>query len=273
MKLRMYWLIWMMNLGCTDYQFKNIGQGNEEGDFEESATDSLGDSTESENQEPTSSTEEEPITEEECTDVFVGFDIEEVSTLQDAVSYSVANWTHDAVMLNFDDSQLIQGQTWRVSAVEILVLISDAHYNYFADGQEIHIIVFDAANPNSIQPWTMTKQIVRSDHIWNDYTLPQDAWHAGLYGEFSQKGTWVRFDTTDVIPESGMNSKDFIVGVMWEPPGMVKVGYSNFNQDCERNWSDYGSGWELNSENPEYFGCSWPMLRVEIETKVTGDCD
>ena len=43
---------------------------------------------------------------------------------------------------------------------------------------------------------------------------------------------------------------------------MVKVGYSNFNQDCEQNWSDYGSGWELNSENPEYFGCSWPMLRV-----------
>ena len=61
--------------------------------------------------------------------------------------------------------------------------------------------------------------------------------------------------------------------VMWEPPGMVKVGYSNFNQDCELNWSNYGSGWVLNSENPVFFGCSWPMMRVEVEVVTPGDCD
>ena len=239
-------------------------------------SDTTGNTTESnpnETQECTIPSEQEDPTEEDCTDAFIAFDIEEVSTLQDAVSYSVANWTHDAVVLHFDDTQLTSEQTWRVSAVEILVLISEAHFNYFTDGQEISIIVFDTDNPNTSQPWIMTKEIVRSEHNWIDYILPQDAWHAGLYGEFSQKGMWLRFDTTTLIPISGMGSNNFIVGVMWPPPGMVKVGYSNFNQDCEKNWSDYGSGWELNSENPEYFGCSWPMLRVEIETRSSGDCD
>jgi hypothetical protein len=274
MKYRFSWFIFFM--GCTDYQFKNIGQGNEQGDRDSSTTDTESNTTE--NQESTPNSEEDPIneepnTEDSCTEGFVLFDIEEVSTLQDAVSYSVANWTHDAVLLNFDDTQLEPEQTWRVSAVEILVLISEAHFEYFTDGQEINIIVFDASNPTMSQPWTMTKQIVRSEHNWIDYTLPQDAWHASLYGEFAQKGVWLRFDTTTVIPESGMTSGNFIVGVMWNPPGMVKVGYSNFNQDCERNWSDYGSGWELNSLNPEYFGCSWPMLHVEIETRMPGDCD
>ena len=70
-----------------------------------------------------------------------------------------------------------------------------------------------------------------------------------------------------------MTSNEFIAGVMWEPPGMVKVGYSNFNQDCEKNWTNYGSGWGLNSENPDFFGCSWPMLRVEIEITSPGDCE
>ena len=119
----------------------------------------------------------------------------------------------------------------------------------------------------------MTQAIVRSDHSWSDYTLPGDASFAGLYGEFQQKGAWVRFDTSTVIPSSGMESTSFMAGVMWEPPGMVKLGYSNFNQDCERNWTNYGQGWGLNSENPGFYGCSWPMMRIEVEVLTPGDCD
>ena len=26
-------------------------------------------------------------------------------------------------------------------------------------------------------------------------------------------------------------------------------------------------------ENPDFFGCSWPMMRIEIEVITTGDCE
>ena len=261
---------------CSDYDIKNVDEtangGDDTGTIGES--DGEGSSNGSEDTGATDTpTDEPPEDEDDCAEATVAFDIEEVSTLQDAVSYSVAGWSQDAVVLNFDNSGLTADQTWRVSAVEVLVLISDAHFPNFSDGQEIHIQVFDADNPNAATPWTMTKSIVRSEHQWTSYTLPNDAWFAGTYGELQQKGTWVRFDTRTVIPSSGMTSPSFLTGVMWQPPGMVKVGYSNFNQDCGVNWTNYGSGWELNGENPDYFGCSWPMMRVEVEVVTPGDCE
>ena len=262
---------------CTDYDFKNLEETPVGGDDSDTPAESNGETsseeTEEETDDPEDPNNESPDDDEDCTESYVTFDIDEVSTLQDAVSYSVATWSQDALVMNFDDSNLASDQTWRVSAVEILVLISDAHFPNFTDGQEIHIQVFDSNNPNSGTVWTMAQPIIRSEHSWSDYTLPYDAWYAGTYGEFQQKGTWVRFDTTTVIPISGMTSTEFIAGVMWEPPGMVKLGYSNFNQDCERNWSNYGGGWVLNSLNPEFFGCSWPMMRIEVEVVTPGDCE
>ena len=263
-------------IGCSDYDIKNFDDTTNGGDDTESSGESNGEGDSNSTEDsgtPEVPNDEPPEDEDDCAEAEVAFDIDEVSTLQDAVSYSVAGWSQDAVVLTFDDSSLTPDQTWRVSAVEILVLISDAHFPNFTDGQEIHIQVFDANNPNSVTPWTMSKSIVRSEHSWDSYTLPNDAWYAGTYGEFQQKGTWVRFDTRTVIPSSGMTSPSFLTGVMWEPPGMVKVGYSNFNQSCEVNWSNYGSGWELNSENPVFFGCSWPMMRVEVEVVTPGDCE
>ena len=140
-------------MGCTDYQFKNIGQGNEEGTNQESI-DSDGSTTSQsdEETEETSSPQQDPIEEDSCSDAFVLFDIEEVSTLQDAVSYSVANWTHDAVVLHFDDTQLTSEQIWRVSSVEILLLISEAHFEYFEDGQELVSSFLTPTIPNLVQP-------------------------------------------------------------------------------------------------------------------------
>ncbi|MGC6510379.1 MAG: hypothetical protein ACON4U_18315 [Myxococcota bacterium] len=261
-------------VGCSDYDIKTVDETVNSGDEPESGVESSGDGDSNEPQDtgnPEVPNEEPP--EDDCAEAEVAFDIEELSILQDAVSYSVAGWSQDAIVLNFDSSSLTPDQTWRVSAVEILVLISEAHFPNFTDGQDIHIQVFDSDHPNLAMPWTMSKSIVRSEHSWSSYTLPNDAWYAGTYGEFQQKGTWVRFDTRATVPSSGMTSSTFIVGVMWEPPGMVKVGYSNFNQDCELNWSNYGSGWVLNSENPVFFGCSWPMMRVEVEVVTPGDCD
>lgn len=264
-------------VSCTDYELKNVEENTQGAQENDPGTDSNGESGSCTTEE--TDTAEEPNNEpseeeeEECSESYITFDIEDVSTLQDAVSYSVAGWSQDAVVLSFDDSALGPNQTWRVSAVEVLVLISQAHFPNFTDGQEIHIQVFDANSPNTNTFWTMTKEIIRSEHNWNSYTLPNDAWYAGTYAEYQQKGAWVRFETRTVIPSTGMSSSLFMAGVLWEPPGMVKVGYSNFNQDCEKNWSNYGSGWGLNSENPDFFGCSWPMMRIEIEVITVGDCE
>jgi len=264
----------LLSFGCTDYELKNVADGPIGGGVDETPTDTTGEGQSGDSEEdPDTAGDPNNETDDDCIETYVTFDIEEVSTLQDAVSYSVANWTQDAVVLNFDDSSLLPDQTWRVSAVEILVLIADAHYPHFVDGQEINVQVFDSINPNSGTMWTVNQAIVRSEHTWSDYTLPSDASFAGTYGEFQQKGAWVRFDTSAVIPGSGMTSPTFVAGVMWEAPGMVKLGYSNFNQDCQRNWTNYGNGWVLNSERPEFFGCSWPMMRIEVEVLTPGDCD
>ena len=60
----------------------------------------------------------------------------------------------------------------------------------------------------------MTKEIVRSEYNWSNYTLPQDACMLGCMVN-AQKGTWLRFDTTNLIPEKWNEFNDFIVGVMW----------------------------------------------------------
>ena len=109
MKITKYFCLFLV--GCTDYKLSNVNT-------------------------PSSGEEEE-----DCTESYINFDIEEVSTLQDAVSYSVSGWNQDAVVLQFDDSNLQQDQTWRVSAVEILVMIAADHYPMFVDGQEINVQV------------------------------------------------------------------------------------------------------------------------------------
>lgn len=266
-------LLLLLLLGCTDYDLKNIqNPGMNAEDDTALGANSNGTTADSGS---SSDDSDDPNNEDDddCVEDFTAFDIEEVSTLQDAVSYAVAGWKSDAVVLSWDDSVLEPEQTWRVSAVDILVLIPTASFGTFQDGQDINIQVFDSNNPTNGSEWSMTQQVVRSELTWSDYTLPYDAYYAGPFLEFAQKGAWFRFDLRDVIPETGMSSSEFIAGVWWNPPGGVKVGYSNFNQDCSKNWSDYGSGWTLNSENTLFYGCSWPMMRVQLEITTPGDCE
>ena len=149
-------------VSCTDYELKNVNENTEEGEGTETTPETNGEdpSCEEEGEEeeegPNNEDPEEEEDEEECSETFINFDIEEVSTLQDAVSYSVAGWSQDAVALNFDDANLGPNQTWRVSAMEILVLISEAHFPHFVDGQEIHIQEYDSSNPNTGNSWTMS---------------------------------------------------------------------------------------------------------------------
>ena len=302
MKINKTSICLILAFGCTDYEIKNIETTTEQEEDVEEGLQPVGGSNgnnsqqppqEEPNQEPAETPQEppqeepptdtateeeieeeieEPIVEEEdCTEEFVGFDIEQVSTLQDAVEHSDAHWSHDAVVIHFDDTVLYPNQTWRVSAVEILVLIPDSEFATFVDGQLIHIMVIDANDPQYTTPWTFTLPVVRSQLTWSDYVLPSDAYYSGPLGQFNHKGAWLRFDTTSTIPVSGMTSSDFIVATFWEPYSAVQVGYSNFNQDCSKNWTIYGSNWDLNSQNTNYNACSWPMFRVEFETKMEGD--
>ena len=76
----------LLVVGCSDYELKSVNPNNIGQDSGETELDTG-------SQLPT---EEE----NDCTEVVSGFDIEEVSTLQDAVRGDRVHWNRDAVSLN-----------------------------------------------------------------------------------------------------------------------------------------------------------------------------
>ena len=98
----MHKFLLILLVGCTDYDFKNVEDSPIGGDESETPTESNGEGDGEESEEDTD-TPDDPIDETEdddCIETYVNFDIDEVSTLQDAVSYSVANWSQDAACLS-----------------------------------------------------------------------------------------------------------------------------------------------------------------------------
>ncbi len=194
-----------------------------------------------------------------------GFDITEASELQDAQGY----WgMHDAVILDFDDSGISADANWRARSVEIMPMIGVSEFDWFADGQQISVEIWDADNPLGT-PWTVTQTFHKDEHEWEAVTLsdPTTAW------EPNQMMTWWRFGFEDVIPTSGMTDGRYLVSVVWESDALPTLGYSNFNRDCGLNWTDYadGLGWKLNESG---MGCSWPMLRVNMEVlEEAAECE
>jgi len=209
----------------------------------------------------------------ECTEELNAFDIEDVSTLQDAMSKSIGNCLRDAVIIDFGGQGLASDVTWRVSAVEILIMIPEDKVPMFQDGELMRVEVFDSDDPTQIEPYVVDMEVNRVDLQWTLYTLPDDAAHAGQTGEYNQYGAWLTFDFLDIIPATGMNSRRFVVSVAWPDPGNIAVGYSNFNRSCAANWTDYGEGWRLNSERAGEYQCSWPMLRIQVEQTYPGSCE
>ena len=188
-----------------------------------------------------------------CVDKSNGFDIEEVSVLQDAAGYA---FTRDAVIMDFDGGSFAADEGWRVISVEVMAMIP----TWYLD-------------PYEATPWVVTQRITKSDWEWRAITLPGDAAVAGQTLDFEQTRAWVRFDFSEEIPESGMTSNQYLVSVAWNSYGTPAVGYSNFNLACDKNWTDSGSGFILNSTTAGAQECSWPMLRLEIETRrYEDDC-
>jgi hypothetical protein len=201
-----------------------------------------------------------------CVEKSDGFDIEEVSVLQDAAGYPS---NRDSIVLSRDIGALKSGESWTIRRVDVLAMVPEWVFNDYSGGDELTVEIYDSANPNEAEPYRVTKAIDVSALDWEPIRLPEDAHWAGIRGELDQRKAWMSFDFTDVVPESGIQSENYVVGISWGSKGLPTVGYSNFNLDCAKNYTDHGTGaWDLNSDDGSSLDCSWPMLRVGVESRL-----
>ena len=189
------------------------------------------------------------------------FDIEEVSTLQDAFGLPSVQ---DGLSLSVPEQVASAG--WRPTEVEVLVSYPAWYFDYIDDTNVLTATIYPADRPQG-ESWSVRATVRRGDLDWQPLTLPPDADWSGEDRE--QMAAWMTFDFTDQIPVAGMNRTDYFVAISWDTWGFPNVGYSNFELDCTANWSDYGDGrWVQNSG----VDCSWPMLRITTEVGDPEDC-
>lgn len=197
------------------------------------------------------------------------FDVEEVSRLQDAAGYPS---NRDAVVLDFDNTGMTEEESWRVSRVDLLAMVPDWVFDSYDGGDAIRVEIWDSAQPEGTGQWAVDVEIDPSTLDWEPVSLTPDAFWAGARNELEQHKAWMSFDFSEVIPEEGMTSSSYTVGVAWRSNGLPTIGYSNFDLACSANYTDYGDGrWELNSADGDGEECSWPMMRVNIETRTIDD--
>lgn len=197
------------------------------------------------------------------------FDIEQVSVLE---ASELLLGGADAVILDHDASQLPPGATWRVGHVDVLVLVPSWAFSGYPQSMGhssvgLTVQVWDAATPLDAQrPAYSLHQVLNPAELsWEPVTL----------AEGSFRKAWWSFPFTDPgrpVITSPMAAQRYLVGVRWDSSGEPRLGYSNFNRPCDRNWTDSGQGtWQLNSVYGAASACNWPMLRVgtEVTTEVT----
>jgi hypothetical protein len=202
-----------------------------------------------------------------CVEHEEGFDIEAVSVLQDAAGYP---GSRDAVTLRLDPGPEVEA--WRVARVEVLAMVPAWAFDDYDGGDVLQIDVFDGSDPRDDAHYSVRQPIEPDELDWEPVELPPDAHWAGLRGELVQRQAWMSFDLSGEIPEEGLQSETTTIGVTWGDRGLPTIGYSNFNLDCGANWTDYGDGrWEANGADGDQMECSWPMLRVELETRSYAD--
>lgn len=198
-----------------------------------------------------------------------GFDIDEVSRLQDAAGYPDSR---DAIVMNYDPGVLQAGESWRVTRVELLAMVPEWVFDRYDGGDVLRVDIWDADRPSGAADWSVEVAIDPSQLDWEQVRLPDDAFWAGLREELDQRRAWMSFDFSSVIPESGMGDGTYTIGISWGNKGLPTIGYSNFNMPCSANYTDYGDGqWVLNSADGDGDECSWPMMRVEVETRTIDD--
>ena len=207
----------------------------------------------------------EVTVEDECVGSQTGFDIEEVSTLQDAFGLP---HVRDGLTLAVQDEHRSGGKSWRPVGVEVLVMFPEWYFNHYDDSNHLAVHVYDSANPKASNPYTKVLKIKKNEINWSHIRLPANADWSG--DDRDQMGAWVYFDFADLTPTGGFESDHYFVAVEWDGVGIPNVGYSNFELGCVQNWTDYGDGaWKQNSGDD----CSWPMLKIDVETRTDDECD
>jgi hypothetical protein len=217
----------------------------------------------------TETTDETVTTTTTTTEPESSFDIEQVSVLE---ATDVLEHGADAVILDHDSSQLPPNSTWRVSNVDVLVMVPSYAFSGYPGSVGLSSVgltveVWDTNSPTNPQKpaYKLHQVLVPSKLTWESVTLP-----GGSY-----KKAWWSFPLADAaapVITQPMTAQKFLVGVRWDSSGEPQLGYSNFNRPCDRNWTDPGTGtWTLNSSYGQPNTCSWPMLRVgtEVTTQVT----
>jgi hypothetical protein len=191
-----------------------------------------------------------------CAYTELGFDIEAVSTLENALGIEGGR---DAVVLSYDDA-LPEGATWRVRSVDLNLLIPLRDFPVFADGQELKVQVWEGTDPNATRPWRLSQTFHKGDHVWEAADTPDPTSTTAT----RHMSTWWTFDLSETVPATGMAGTDYVVAVAWDESGAPALGYSNYNRPCSGNWTNWGPGVAF-AHNQGGSSCAWPMLRVEIE--------
>jgi hypothetical protein len=198
--------------------------------------------------------------EEDCEDEGVVFDVDSVSTLQDAFGLPMVR---DGLTLEGPDAS----EGWRPTTVEVMVMLPAWYFDWYADENSVSIEIYPSSSPQG-RPWRLEQRVRKADLSWSDLRLPADADWSG--DDRDQIAAWMSFDFSDQIAPGELTSPDLFVAVGWDSMGYPNVGYSNFELSCTANWTDYGDGsWRQNSGSD----CSWPMMRISYERIVAEDCD
>ena len=210
-----------------------------------------------------------------CDSTEPSFDIEEVSTLEDAAGGDDLWWWADAVVLDYDTESLPEGGAWRVLSIDVLAMIPQSQFDNYPTEQELAVEVYSQGEPDTSEPWwDLTQTLEPSLLDWEQHTLTQPT---ELATETDYHRAWWRFDFSELTYGQGAQNPEFVVGIRWPDESGPEVAYSAFNRPCDRNWTVFAgeSQWEHNSDQPlgpsQSDGCSWPMFRVN--TGVTWEAE
>ena len=221
--------------------------------------------SESESDPPADPPPPEEEEEDDCLEDSTAFDIEEVSGLQDAFGLPVVR---DGLSMAVGSAHFSDGRSWRPSTVEVLVMYPAWYFEYYDDSNSLTVNFHPSSTPAGSTPFSRTIQIRKSELDWTPITLPFDADWSG--DDREQMGAWLTFELASVVGENWLEGSDYFVSLGWDDMGFPNVGYSNFELSCTSNWTDYGVGSYVQNSGED---CSWPMLKIEIETLQPGDCE
>jgi hypothetical protein len=202
--------------------------------------------------------------EDDCVEDSTAFDIEEISGLQDAFGLPDVR---DGLTLSVTADHVEGDKRWRPTEVEVLVSYPAWYYDFYDDSNSLTVSFYASGTPTGAR-YSKTVPIRKDGMDWAPLTLPAEADWSG--GDREQMAAWLKFDLDSVVPDDGFRTTDYFVALEWDGMGFPYVGYSNFNLDCTKNWTDYGTGSYVQNSGTD---CSWPMLKIEIETISPGDCE